>query len=200
MKTHVFFIERYGVSNFVRTNMPNTMLVECRCNGADFSYANLKNSSFRDTVLSGSNFTLANLQKVDFTNTTIDDSQLQSALSIRDAILPNGTLGRGQNLVRNGDANCNDTLTKEWEVQNGSIAVVISKENRNECQFSLQSLATEGTMSQQIVLAEFWDSSIWDKSAVELKANMSSGASIEMSGQNNNRTVLDKVIASELAR
>ena len=194
------FIGEHDVFNFSRADMPDTMFVECTFHSIDFSYANLEGSSFRGAVLNKSNFTLANLQKVDFTNTTIDDSQLQSALSIRDAILPNGTLGRGQNLVRNGDANCNVTLTKEWQVQTGSIAATTSKENRNECQFSLQAPQTEGMMSQQVVLAQFWDSSVWTNSTVELKANMSSGVSIEMSGQNNNGIVLDKIVGSEFAR
>ena len=184
----------------LHVDMRHTVFVGCECDSIDFSYANLKSSSFLGATLNGTNFTLTNLQKVDFTNATIDDSQLQSALSIRDAILPNGTLGRDHNLVRNGDPNCNITITKHWQVRTGSIAVVASKENLNECQFSLKSPATEGIMSQQIVLVEFWNSSIWTNSTVELKANMSGGVLIEMSGQNNNRTVIDKVVASKFAR
>jgi uncharacterized protein YjbI with pentapeptide repeats len=174
------------------------MFVNCICNDVDFNYANLKNASFRGAALNGTNFSFANLQKADFTNTTITDSQLWSALSIRDAKLPNGTLGHGHNLVKNGDADCNITLAQDWRVQNGSIAVAATEKSRNDCQFSLQSLATGAVMSQRVVLAQFWDSSIWTNSTVELQVHMSNGVLIELSGTISNGTVLNKTVASKL--
>jgi uncharacterized protein YjbI with pentapeptide repeats len=143
-------------------------------------------------------FSLANLQNADFTNTTITDNQLQSALSIRNAKLPNGTLGQDRNLIKNGDANCKISLVRHWQVQNGHIAVVLSKEDRNQCQFSLQSVITGAIMSQRITLVGIWDSSIWTNSNVELQADMSSEVSIELSGKSSNGAVLDKHIASKL--
>jgi hypothetical protein len=104
------------------------------------------------------------------------------------------------NLVKNGDADCNITLVKDWQVENGSIAVVASKEDPSDCQFSLQSLVTEATMSQRIVQAQFWNSFICTNSIVKLQANMSSGVSIELSGINSARTILNKIVASKLRR
>jgi uncharacterized protein YjbI with pentapeptide repeats len=173
--------------------------MRCLCQEVDFSYTNLKGSSFHSAALNNANFSFANLQKVDFTNTIITDSQLQSALSIRNAILPNGTLGRDQNLIQNGDANCNIPLVSHWQVQNGNIAVMVIEENRNECQFSLQSLATGAMMYQRINLVPIWDSSFWKDSRVELQAHMSSGVSIELSGKARNRTVVKKEVTSKLS-
>jgi hypothetical protein len=71
-----------------------------------------------------------------------------------------------------------------------------SKEDRGECQFTLQSIATGGIMSQRIDLVGIWDSSFWVNSTVDLKANMSSGVSIELSVKTRNGIVLDKKLAS----
>ncbi len=185
------------VTRFDYADMAHTIFVRCICNRVDFSYANLKNSSFYSAELSNANFSLANLQNADFTNTNITDSQLQSALSIRNAKLPNGTLGRGQNLVKNGDANCNISLVDHWKVQNGNITVMPSKEDRDECQFTLQSFATGAIMSQRITLVGIWDSSFWRYSKVELQGHMSSGVSMELSGKNNNGIILNKNITSQ---
>jgi uncharacterized protein YjbI with pentapeptide repeats len=200
IKIDFFIVEDSSTSNFRQANMAHTIFVDCKCNDVDFTYANLKNASFRGATLHESNFSFANLQEADFTNTTITDSQLRSALSIRDAKLPNGTLGHGHNLVKNVDADCNITLSKDWEVQNGIIAVIASKENRSDYQFSLQSLVTGAVMSQRIVLAQFWNSSIWTNSIVELQAHRSSGVSIELSGINSTGTILNKNVASKLGR
>jgi uncharacterized protein YjbI with pentapeptide repeats len=177
--------------------MTYTTFVECLCARIDFSYANLKGSSFHGATLSNASFSLANLQDADFTNTTITDSQLQSALSIRNAKLPNGTLGQGRNLVKNGDANCNISLVDNWEVQNGNIMVVPSKEDGSQCQFTLQSFATGAIMSQRITLVGIWDSSFWIFSNVELQAHMSNGVCMELSGKTSNGTVLKKGITSQ---
>jgi uncharacterized protein YjbI with pentapeptide repeats len=199
IKIDFFIVEGSSTSNFRQANMAHTIFVDCKCNDVDFSYANLKNALFHGATLNESNFLFANLQKADFTNTTITDSQLQSALSIRDAKLPNGTLAHGHNLVKNGDADCNITLIKDWRVQNGIIAVVVSKKGRSDCQFSLKSLVTGAVMSQRIVLAQFWNSSIWTNSIVELQAHMTSGVLIELSGINSNGTILNKNLARKLA-
>jgi uncharacterized protein YjbI with pentapeptide repeats len=177
--------------------MPHTIFKKCDSGKTDFSYANLKNSSFHSATLTEANFFLANLENVDFTNSTITDNQLQSALSIRHAKLPNGTIGKGRNLVKNGDANCNISLVNHWQVEIGNIAMVVFKNDRNQCQFSLQSVATGATMSQRIFLVDIWDSSFWKYSNVELEAQMSNGMSIELIGKNNNDIVVDRRIASK---
>jgi uncharacterized protein YjbI with pentapeptide repeats len=177
--------------------MAYTIFTQCICGKADFSYANLEGSSFHSADLTNTNFSFANLKDVDFTNTTITDIQLQSALSIRNAKLPNGTVGRDNNLIKNGDANCNISLIDHWQIENGNIAVMISKEQRNKCQFSLQSIETGATMSQIIDLKSVWDSTIWKHSNIELRADMSNRLTIELSGINNNGKVYNSKIISK---
>jgi uncharacterized protein YjbI with pentapeptide repeats len=176
--------------------MPNTIFDKCEFGETDFRYANLKNSSFHSAIWTEANFSLANLQNTDFTNSTITDSQLQSALSIQNAKLPNGTLGLGRNLVKNGDANCNISLADHWQVENGTVGIVATTKDPSQCQFGLQSVATGAIMSQRIALIGIWDS-FWLTSNVELQAQMSNGVSIELISKNNNGTVYDRQIASE---
>jgi uncharacterized protein YjbI with pentapeptide repeats len=193
-------------SNFRHANMPHTIFEKCECRRVDFSYANLsgsvfwnanlENVSFQNADLAYVNFSGANLWNADFTNTTITDSQLQSALSIRNAKLPNGTLGRARNLIKNGDANCNIKSLYPWHVQNGSIMVVASKKNLNDCQFVLQSNVIGATMSQRIHLGDIWDSTLWTTSNVELHLNNSSGISTNIYGLSNNGTVIQKKLYS----
>jgi uncharacterized protein YjbI with pentapeptide repeats len=201
-----FSIGVFPSSNFHHAKMAHTIFEKSDCRRVDFSYANLsgsvfwnanlKNVSFQNADLTSVNFSGANLWNADFTNTTITDSQLQNALSIQNAKLPNGTLGRGENLIKNGDANCNIKSLHPWRVQNGSIAVVASEENPNNCQFVLQSNVIGATMSQRIDLLNIWDSTLWQYSEFELHLNKSSGVSIELNGLSNNGAVLHKKIYS----
>ena len=177
--------------------MTYTIFKQCNCGEIDFSYANLEGSSFHSADLTNTSFSFANLKDVDFTNTTITDIQLQSALSIRNAKLPNGTVGRDKNLINNGDANCNISLIDHWQIENGNIAVMISKEQQNKCQFSLQSIETGATMSQIIDLKSVWNSTIWKHSNIELRADMSDGLTIELNGINSNGKVHNNKIMSK---
>ena len=190
--------------------MAHTIFVNCICNNVDFTYANLNNASFYGAALYGTNFSFTNLQKADFSfanlykadfsNSNITDSQLRSALSIRDAKLPNGTLGQGYNLVKNGDANCNITLVQDWRIHNDSIAVIASKKGGNDCQFSLQPFVTEAVMSQQISFTEHRSPSFLIQHSVELQADMSDGVLIELSGIHSNGTILKKTVVSKLRK
>ncbi len=132
--------------------MARSIFVRCSCGGLDFSYANLEGSTFHSANLSNINFAFANLQNVDFTNFIVTDSQLQSALSIRNAKLPNGTLGQGRNLIKNGRPDCHKPLVDDWQTENGNIIVMSSNKNPSQCQFTLLSITTGAAMSQRIPL------------------------------------------------
>jgi uncharacterized protein YjbI with pentapeptide repeats len=201
-----FLIVGFPSSNFRHAQMNHVIFEKCDCQRVDFSYANLvgsvfcnanlRSASFQNAVLTQANFSHANLCDADFTNTTITDSQLQSALSIRNAKLPNGTLGRTQNLIENGDANCNIKSLYPWQVQNGNIVVVASKRNPNDCQFVLKSHVIGATMSQRILLVDLWDFTIRTDSNVELHFYHSSGVSIKLNGLSNNGTVIHTEVHS----
>jgi uncharacterized protein YjbI with pentapeptide repeats len=201
-----FLIVGFPSSNFRHAQMNHIIFEKCDCQRVDFSYANLagsvfcnanlRSASFQNAVLTQANFSHANLCDADFTNTTITDSQLESALSIRNAKLPNGTLGRTQNLIENGDANCNIESLYPWQVQNGNIAVVASKKHPNDCQFVLKSHVIGATMCQRIRLVDVWDFTIRTDSNVELHFYHSSGVSIELNGLSNNGTIIHTEVHS----
>lgn len=176
--------------------MANTSLKRCHCDEFDFSYADLKHSSFHNAVLNQTKFVLANLQHADLTKTNITDNQLQSALSIQNAKLPNGTLGQGRNLVKNGDAHCGIPLHKDWQVTDGSIEVMPLNTDQSQCQLVLQSTVTGARMFQEISLVDVYDSSFWTCSNVELQAQISDGVSIELVTKDDENVVLTKYIAS----
>ena len=134
----------------------------------------------------------------DFTDTNISDKQLRSALSIQDALLPNGTRAQDKNLINNGQADCNIPLIDSWELERDAVTVELSNKNNNtNCQFTLKSLATEATMVQRVNLSEKWDSSSWPYSQAILSARMSVGVSIQLKGVNTYGTVSGRQTLSE---
>ena len=153
------FIVAIGGNTFHRSKLRNAIFNNCCCDKTDFTNADLRGSSFYRAQLDQTNFLLANLQKVDLRETDIEDHQLESALSIQNAKLPNGTLAQDRNLVKNGDANCHIPLTQYWQIHNGSIAIVPLNTDQHQCQFVLRSMAIGATMSQIISLENLPDTS-----------------------------------------
>ncbi|CAF4144547.1 unnamed protein product, partial [Adineta steineri] len=77
----------------------------------------------------GTNFENANVQNVDFTQAIlpgaiITPGQLDVALSIANAILPDGSTGKNKNLVNNGNAQCTDmnNTIAYWD-NNGDVFI-----------------------------------------------------------------------------
>ena len=166
---------------------------------AYFWHANLKGASFNGVDLRAVDFTRANLARADFTKTTITDSQLRSALSIRDAQLPNGTLGRDPNLLNNGYADCNTSVRNSWQVREGDIAIENFGRNKSDCRFvSLQS-NVRAIMSQRVSLINNWNSDLWTESQAVLRARMTKGVKILTRGIRDNHTLIDQVFLSEMS-
>ena len=166
--------------------------------GVDFFNANLKNATFNGAILSYVDFSRANLAQADLFNTRLRDSQLQSALSIRGARLPNGSLGRDPNLLRNGHADCNMSVHTNWQVREGDVATIQSPTGQNGCHFVSQPSNIEASMWQRINLTNLWDSNLWDKSRALLFARLGNGVSIQISGESANGTVLGQARLSEI--
>ena len=168
------------MNTFHYSKLKNAIFKNCRCDNTDFTNVNLKGSSFHRAQLSRTNFSLANLQEVDLRETDVKDHQLESALSIQNAKLSNGTLAQGRNLVKNGDATCHIPLTQYWQIHNGSIAIMPSKTDQNQCQFVLQSMAIGATMSQVISVENLPDTSFWRVFTADFRGQMSDGVSIKL--------------------
>jgi uncharacterized protein YjbI with pentapeptide repeats len=150
--------------------------------GSIFWHANTKGAFFNSADLTNVNFTLANLHSSDFSNTVITDSQLRSALSIRDARLPNGTLLLDPNLVKNGQADCNVSLLDKWKLQIGNVTTVMSDDDKSNCHFALQSFDIGATMWQRINLSNTLNYTFWSHSQAVLKARMGIDVNIQLRG------------------
>ncbi|CAF1375064.1 unnamed protein product, partial [Rotaria magnacalcarata] len=153
---------------------------------------------FKQAKLNPFNFSRANLYKTDFTGTNISKSELKDALSIQDAVLSNGTPVHDENLISNGQADCNISHISGWTVSNGNITSVISNSSNSNCQFTLQSLSTGAAMYQRVRLSDKWDSNLWTFSEAVLSAKMSVGVAMELKGIKNDHSVSSKETLSKL--
>jgi uncharacterized protein YjbI with pentapeptide repeats len=123
-----------------------------------FQWTDLTNSSFRNTFLAGTSFENANVQNVDFTaailpGAMITPGQLDVALSIANAVLPDGSRGKNKNLVSNGNAQCTDkNSTISYWNNNGDVFI-------NELPFStecaFQAREINATLQQRISVRRY---------------------------------------------
>jgi uncharacterized protein YjbI with pentapeptide repeats len=135
---------------------------------ANFSYSDMSHSSFEDVSMYGAIFRSAILYNVSFINANVGDvdftkanlaranitkQQLESALSIAGAFLPDESKGRNRNLVRNGDAKCtesNGTIT-EWVV-NGTV-ITNGPTNSSQCVFEAGTV--NATIQQNVDIVRY---------------------------------------------
>ncbi|CAM4827834.1 unnamed protein product [Rotaria magnacalcarata] len=157
---------------------------------SNFSYSNIKRASFANSALIQADFSDANLYKVDFNGAVMRDIQLESAVSIQDAVLPNGVSVHDENLIKNGQPDCNTSLMISWTLRNVNVTAIMSNKGERKCQFTLQSLSSGANMYQRVNLSEKWNSSSWSYSQAILRANMSIGISMQLRGFDNNNQVL----------
>ncbi|CAF4249066.1 unnamed protein product [Rotaria sp. Silwood2] len=135
-------------TNFSYSNMP----------GCIFQWANLTNASFRKTFLSGANFENANVNNVDFTGAIligakITPGQLNTVLSIAQAILPDGSIGKNKNLVHNGNAECSKVpgTIANWNT-NGDI---LTKQDKFSTECVFQAKKINAILQQNIDLRRY---------------------------------------------
>ncbi|CAF1158305.1 unnamed protein product [Adineta ricciae] len=188
--------------NFEDTIMPSSSFMQTRRMDVNFDradlvesifcHANARAARFYSSDLTRVNFTSANLQRAKFINTTIMENQLKSTLSIHDAQLPDGTLGRDSNLIMNGDANCNSPISQNWQLKVGNIMVMMSDQAKNNCYFGLESYSIGAVIAQSINLSSVWDSHMWSHSQAVLNAKMGKGVSIQLNGIDSNGKLIDQ--------
>ena len=147
-KTVDFSYTRAMESNFSQAYMP-----ECT-----FQRADLRNATFQNTFLAGADFTNANVEDVDFTGAIlpgakITPEQLSVVLSISQAVLPDGSIGKNTNLVANGNAICTGTSTATvgW-VNNGDVFTSQDLSN-TECAF--QARRINATLRHNICIRRY---------------------------------------------
>ena len=165
---------------------------------SNFSSSNIKLSSFINAFeLKEVDFSNANLYKVQFNYTDVEEIELESALSIQDAVLPNETLAYDKSLIKNGQADCNISLLNGWTLSNVNVTAIMSNTSQANCQFTLQSLSSGAAMKQRINLFDKWDSASWPYSQAVLRASMSIGITMELRGVNSNNLVVARQFLSK---
>ncbi|CAF3631266.1 unnamed protein product [Adineta steineri] len=183
---------------FSNTSMFRTDFREAITNKADFASVDLSDSTFISADIQGASFigsnlnnvdfSEANLYKVDLTNAKITEKQLQSAISIHEALLPNGTLAHDSNFLNNGQTDCNMSFGDNWVLHKGNITVKTSHIDPNSCYFFLRSYNIGAIISRRVDLTK-WDSESWPHSQIVLSANMSIGVSIQLKVTNNSKDI-----------
>lgn len=156
---------------------------------SNFQYSNAKLASFQYAKLNNTKFGGANLYKANFYGTGVTESQLQNALALDDVVLSNGTILNTTNLIINGYAECNTSLTNSWTVTIGIISISKCNDDLIDCCFILQSYKTGATMSQRIDTSKKWDPNVWTYSIAVLSARMSPGVHIELKAMKSNGLV-----------
>ena len=146
----------------------------------------------------GADFNRANLAGADFYKAEITDSQLQSAVSIQNARLPNGSLAHDPNLLANGYADCDTPVQNSWQVLEGVVVTIKSETDQSGCYFVSRSANTKAIMTQYINLTDIWDSSVWTESKAVLQGWVTVGVSIQMNAKGDNDTVLGHALLSEM--
>ena len=157
---------------------------------SSFWHANAKGASFHGADLRTADFSRANLKQADFTNTSITDRQLLSALSIRDARLPNGTLARDPNFLKNGCADCNTSVRQNWQIREGNVVATSSGTDPSHCHFAAQASDRETAMLQRINLTAVWDATFWSYTKAVLLARMGNEVSVQIGGISNTGRVI----------
>ncbi|CAF2251861.1 unnamed protein product [Rotaria magnacalcarata] len=170
-------------------NFQKASCIAARFNRSMLSYSNfwrsnLKHASFHSADLTNAIFTDANLYGAQFQYARITDMQLQSTLSIQDAILPNGTRAEDRNLINNGHADCTISPVDNRALLTGNVITAMSSTNDTNCQFMLQTFAMGATMMQRVNLSFKWDPNTWPHSQAVLSANMGSNVFIQLRGIN----------------
>lgn len=151
----------------------------------------MKQASFRNAYLERTDFSHANLYKTCFHATSIKNEQLESAQSIQDAVLMDGTQIHDENLINTGKTSCNISLVNSWIQHYGNISTTgVSRPDKSSCEFILQSVDTGAIIYQRVNLSNKWNPTYWPQSQAVLHANISIGMSIELSGIQSNGQIL----------
>lgn len=174
-----FYGAQITTADFSHANFNKGQFFEATISFSNFSYTNLKHAEFRGAKLTNISLFDANLYKAIFTGAHLTHSQLQTALTVQDATLPNGTLGVDLNIINNKQVKCHLSQLSAWIVQTGNVTRSLCSNSSRHCQFTLQTLTTGASMAQRISLAHYRSLRLWPRSQVVLRTNMSNDMTIE---------------------
>lgn len=167
-------------------------------NYSSFWHSNLNYASFIDSNIKGIQLLGATLYNATFKNVNVKIAQIKSALSIQDVVLSNRTRIQDKDLINNGEHNCNISHINGWILRSGNVTTLKVGQYNDFCEFTLQSISTNATIYQRVNLSNKWNSTLWSYSYTVLRADMSTGLSMELRAINSTNHVVDYQALSEL--
>ncbi|CAF3813268.1 unnamed protein product [Rotaria sp. Silwood1] len=161
----IFLDAQLNGVNFERANLHKAKLDTAKLVHANFYQANGGENSFRFTNITDAIFRQAHFiqsdfygaegNRTDFSKAILDDSellnvkleeaifedaksQLNQVFSLSKAILPDGSIGKNKNLIRNGNPTCDESMTmniSQWTVPVQGSIIIVPQVNDDNCVF-----------------------------------------------------------------
>jgi uncharacterized protein YjbI with pentapeptide repeats len=145
-------------ANFYNAKAIQTDFTHAAMPGCSFLWADLRYASFKNAFLAGTSFENADVENVDFTRAflagvNITAGQLNVALSITQAILPDGSIGKNKNLIKNGHAECTGTngTVLDWMIYGD----VFTNQDQSNMECSFQAREINSTLQQIIDIRRY---------------------------------------------
>ncbi|CAF1576090.1 unnamed protein product [Rotaria magnacalcarata] len=122
----------------------NTTFENASMNRIELASGKLFNCNFRRASFIEARFAIADLTESDFSESNLNKSifllenQLNQVFSISKAILPDGSIGKNKNLIRNGNPACDESMTmniSQWAVPVQGSIIIVPKVNDGNCVF-----------------------------------------------------------------
>ena len=164
----------------------------------NFSMANLKDVQLSGIDWRKVDFHQANLQRATFDDAVIDENLIRRARSVHDARLPNGTLARDRNLVRDGYDTRRFAGEQSWTIEQGFIDKESSTDDEHDsCRYILSTRENSASMSQTVWLSSIWNSNDWPSSYAQLRVTASDGVIVEFVGLTNKGQIINQLTRSK---
>lgn len=165
-----FYFARAMQANFSRSYM-----VDCV-----FQWADLRLASFRLTSLNGANFDTANVLDADFTRAVlvganISPGQLNLVLSIANALLPDGSIGKNPNLIRTSDGQCADSNNTILNWISTGLVTAPGNQSNQGCAFQAKTI--NATLQQTIDIRRYRPLLEGDQGRVHIEMKIESSES-----------------------
>ncbi|CAF1300507.1 unnamed protein product [Rotaria sp. Silwood1] len=138
---HANFYQANGGENSFRfTNITDAIFRQAHFIQSDFYGAEGNRTDFSKAILDDSELLNVKLEEAIFEDASMArvKSQLNQVFSLSKAILPDGSIGKNKNLIRNGNPTCDESMTmniSQWTVPVQGSIIIVPQVNDDNCVF-----------------------------------------------------------------
>ncbi|CAF3474300.1 unnamed protein product [Rotaria socialis] len=144
----------FNESNFSNASLDDSILAAVHVYNSTFENASMNrvqlasgkliNCNFRRASFIEASFAMADLTESDFSESNLNESifllesQLNQVFSISKAVLPDGSIGKNKNLIRNGNPTCDESMTmniSQWTVPVQGSIIIVPQVHDGNCVF-----------------------------------------------------------------